>query len=400
MVEETHDSHASSQHVFISYSSSDRIRIDGLGVLLKALGHDVFIDHRTIKAGMRWEAELQRGLDSANVLLVYWTKYASLSHWVRREVEYFQVNRQDHLLVPILGDETPLSELLKTRQHVDFCPIINELLEMKRTMERHKATQPQIQQAILMRLREAGVEIKESDRKRLFTLFAPTNLLALTVAPIVLFQLLGDRTIEAVLQLSGMQVALVAATFMSGVLFCNIADRTTDATGLGSISNMKQLAGACGCPQTDPRCLGFERLYGCPPECKKMLESDENKRACEDHVYAVLAGRKRVEESRKAISAACENSYDSNNKEICLMAYRGIFTRSPGHTKEPLTEAEIVQTALKAKGTVYALELSILGKPTDYNFDKWYREWNKKEQGDQEAWRALLERFGGWPKRP
>ena len=41
-------------NVFISYSSIDRLRTNGLGLLLEAMGHQVFHDHRTIKPGMRW----------------------------------------------------------------------------------------------------------------------------------------------------------------------------------------------------------------------------------------------------------------------------------------------------------------------------------------------------------
>ena len=54
------------KRIFISYSSVDRLRTSGLALLLEAMGHQVFHDHRTIKPGMRWEAALQDGLDATS----------------------------------------------------------------------------------------------------------------------------------------------------------------------------------------------------------------------------------------------------------------------------------------------------------------------------------------------
>lgn len=224
MVEESQAAQSGAQRVFVSYSRSDRTRVTGLGLLLEALGHHVFLDHKTIMPGTHWEAKLQEGLDQADVLLVYWTKYASRSEWVRKEVEYFHAHFPDHLLVPVLGDETPLSELLKPHQHNDFCPLINELLDLKRSMEQQKAKPEQVQEAILTRLREAGIEIKERDRKKLFRLFALTGFLGLVTAPLAFLQQLGNSTMEAIAQLSGAQAALVGAAAVSGALICGVVD--------------------------------------------------------------------------------------------------------------------------------------------------------------------------------
>ncbi len=214
--------------VFVSYSRSDRSRVTGLGLLLEALGHQVFIDHYTIKPGMRWEARLQQGLDEARVLLVFWTKRARDSLWVRQEIEYFHVHLPDRPIVPVLGDETPLSELLAPYQHSDFCPLINELLDLKRHMQEAKATPDQIRKAVLARLEDAGIQIDEKDRTKLFALFAPAGLAGLIAAPLAFLDRLGNTGLEAAAQLSAAQVGLLGAAAISGAVVCGLTENAAD----------------------------------------------------------------------------------------------------------------------------------------------------------------------------
>lgn len=219
--------------VFCSYSGADRERVRGLVSLLNALGHDVFMDHNTIKPGARWQASLQEGLDHAQVLLVYWTRSASRSEWVRNEIEYFHVHYPHRLLVPVLGDETPLSKLLEPYQHSDFCPLINELLDLKRTMVRQGAKPAQVQAAILGRLREAGVQIEEKDRKSLYRLFAGAGLLGLLAAPLLILQSTAGRAIEALAQLSRAQAASLGVAAITGGLLYSVGGDTSQHRNAG-----------------------------------------------------------------------------------------------------------------------------------------------------------------------
>ena len=56
--------------VFISYSSIDRASVYGLGHLLEAMGHQVFIANRSIKPGKRWQKKLYDELDAADGLFI------------------------------------------------------------------------------------------------------------------------------------------------------------------------------------------------------------------------------------------------------------------------------------------------------------------------------------------
>ncbi len=196
--------------VFISYSSIDRVRTKGLGLLLESMGHQVFHDHRTIKPGMPWEAALQDGLDQADAVMVFWTKHAASSDWVRKEYEYFQTTFPDRLLVPVLGDETPLPDILKTRQQADFAPIVNEMLETKRRMKREGASSSEIQSAVMSRLNEAGVPIKSKrQRMRIFLLLGFGWFLTLLRYPGALARQMGGGVVEKSAQLSLGHVAVL-----------------------------------------------------------------------------------------------------------------------------------------------------------------------------------------------
>ena len=187
----------------------------------------MFIDHRTIKPGTRWEAKLQEGLDLADMLIVFWTRNSSQSDWVRKEVEYFHTQYPDHPIVPVLGDETPLSELLNSYQHSDFLPFINELLELKRSMEKQGAKPAQIQAMILQRLEEAGIEIKAKDHKKLMGLFATTGVMGLLTAPGVYLHSLGNKATQAVAQITWSQAALLAVAAVSGAVLCHMMSNTS-----------------------------------------------------------------------------------------------------------------------------------------------------------------------------
>ncbi|MBT8077988.1 MAG: TonB family protein [Gammaproteobacteria bacterium] len=206
------------RRIFLSYSSADRLRTSGLALLLEAMGHQVFHDHRTIKPGMRWEAALQDGLDDANAVMVFWTRHASKSDWVRKEYEYFLSRYPDRILVPVLGDETPLTEMLKTRQQADFVPVVNEVLEKKRDMKKEGASAREIEAAVAESLRKNGVEMKSKHQRRMLFLFLGFGwLLTLLRFPWSWLQSSGGKAVEATAQASVGQIAVIAAAGVIGM---------------------------------------------------------------------------------------------------------------------------------------------------------------------------------------
>lgn len=245
-----------SRRIFISYSSIDRVRTNSLSLLLEALGHSVFHDHRTIKPGMKWEAALQDGLAQADAMLVFWTRHASRSDWVRKEYEFFAAHHGDQPLVPILGDETPLSELLKTRQHADFVPVVNDTLALKRKMRQEGASVQQVEDAVVGKLEAAGIEVDKKLRWHLFVLLGFGWLLTLLRRPGAQANKVARAAVEKTAQASAGQVVALGALGLAGALVAYPAGRAAARQDLEAEVNRlnSRLAGGCVAPQEFAAC--------------------------------------------------------------------------------------------------------------------------------------------------
>ncbi len=207
------------KRVFISYSSIDRARTRGLGLLLEAMGHQVFRNHRTIKPGNNWQSTLQDGLNESDAIVVFWTKHAARSEWVRKEYEFFQTQYPHRPLVVVLGDETPLPEILKVLPHGDFAPLINEVLETKRKMKKAGASTGQIEQVVANRLREAGLKIADKRARGWVFLFLGFGWVrTLMRQPWESIQKIGRGAVEKAAQLSfGGLATLATMALMGGI---------------------------------------------------------------------------------------------------------------------------------------------------------------------------------------
>ena len=97
----THEACSKSSHrfsryrkVFLSYANRDRPKVLEDNLLLSRLGLEVFQDILKIDPGERWERELYRNIDQADLFLLYWSRAAAKSEWVCKEAEY-ALNRQN-----------------------------------------------------------------------------------------------------------------------------------------------------------------------------------------------------------------------------------------------------------------------------------------------------------------
>lgn len=193
MAEPTEASTLKRHRVFLSYSRADRQRVLGLLTLLEGLNHRVFMDQRSIPAGKRWKEELEKELNAAEVLLVFWTRHAARSEWVRHECETFDARFPERPLVPVVGDQTPLIKTLKSHQISDFCPLINELFAMVRDLDDQGISKREIRGAVFKRLEEEGIHLPPEKRNRLFGLFGIVGLL---MAPLYFLEQQRDVLME------------------------------------------------------------------------------------------------------------------------------------------------------------------------------------------------------------
>ena len=104
--------------VFICYSRSDKQFAAQLAEDLSEYELTVWMDVRSIPTGANWDAEVQKGLDHSDVLLVLLSPAASASQNVADEWSYFIEHNKTIVPLLIVPGEVPFR--LSRRQRVDF----------------------------------------------------------------------------------------------------------------------------------------------------------------------------------------------------------------------------------------------------------------------------------------
>jgi tetratricopeptide (TPR) repeat protein len=120
-------------NIFLSYDREDERRARPLAELLERTGHSVWWD-RQIKGGGEFGAEIEAALESAEKVVVLWSKQAVRSAWVRDEAA---TGRDTGRLVPTTIDGTPAPLGFRQYQTIDLSrwkgrgtsPQIAELLD-------------------------------------------------------------------------------------------------------------------------------------------------------------------------------------------------------------------------------------------------------------------------------
>ena len=96
---------ANSHRVFLSYAREDRERVAPVVEALKARRLDVFWDRGSLLPGQRWDDVIAEALDTADVVVVFWSHAAIASESVRVEAE--EGLRRGVLLPVLLDDARP-----------------------------------------------------------------------------------------------------------------------------------------------------------------------------------------------------------------------------------------------------------------------------------------------------
>ena len=81
-------------------------------------GTRVFLDSDCLPPGKQWRLILDKSLEEADSVLVFWSKDSAASKEV--ESEYQRAAQMGKDVVPILLDSTPLSSTLSRFQYIDF----------------------------------------------------------------------------------------------------------------------------------------------------------------------------------------------------------------------------------------------------------------------------------------
>jgi TIR domain len=113
-----------SYDVFLSYDHDDAEWAGRLRAALEQRGIRVWMDSTEIRAGERWEEQLEAGMKSSRVWTLICTRRALESAWVREERNWalaLATSPDSQLqLIPLLREDVELPLFLQTRQWVDF----------------------------------------------------------------------------------------------------------------------------------------------------------------------------------------------------------------------------------------------------------------------------------------
>src|SRR4030095_4790768 len=102
--------------VFLSYSRDDAAKADRIAHSLEEAGHTVWWDRR-IGAGSRFSKEIDAALQSADLVVVLWSKASADSAWVTDEAT---AGRDSGRLVPVLIDKVSPPLGFRQYQSIDL----------------------------------------------------------------------------------------------------------------------------------------------------------------------------------------------------------------------------------------------------------------------------------------
>lgn len=109
--------------VFLSYAREDLAAVSDEAPLIAALGHEVFLDVNSLRAGEEWPARLLAEIGAADRFILFWSAFSARSEWVKREyTEALAIRgRQEHpLYLQIVRlDKEPLPNALANIQTID-----------------------------------------------------------------------------------------------------------------------------------------------------------------------------------------------------------------------------------------------------------------------------------------
>ncbi len=99
------------RRAFLSYASPDRAEVLKRAQALRAAGVDFFNDLLSLEPGERWEQRPYGEIDRCDVFLLFWSRAARESQWVRKEIEHARdaarVTGRSAEILPIILEGPP-----------------------------------------------------------------------------------------------------------------------------------------------------------------------------------------------------------------------------------------------------------------------------------------------------
>lgn len=111
------------RRIFASYSRKDSRSVHELVRLMRMTGAPVFLDTDSIPAGENWREILTAALQQADLVAVFWSYNSAMSEEVRKEYQFAAAIGKR--IVPVMMDETPLTEELAAFQGVNLVDVFS-----------------------------------------------------------------------------------------------------------------------------------------------------------------------------------------------------------------------------------------------------------------------------------
>jgi hypothetical protein len=105
---------------FVSYASQDRPKVLPRVQMLGTVGIHFFQDVLDLDPGDRWEQKLYTHIDRCDLFLLFWSRAASQSEWVLREVRYALSRRSPPEIRPVIIEGPPIVPPPPELAHLHF----------------------------------------------------------------------------------------------------------------------------------------------------------------------------------------------------------------------------------------------------------------------------------------
>ncbi len=133
------------KQVFISYSRSDKAVANQLREALEAQGYSCWMDTRSLDAGVKWAGAIVEAIENASVLLLVYSKDASESEYVLREIAIALTEGVE--IIPFCIDDTAVKGSIRF---------------YLATYQRYDASTPPIEDHIKGIVQQVGTLVSES----------------------------------------------------------------------------------------------------------------------------------------------------------------------------------------------------------------------------------------------
>lgn len=128
------------REVFISYSQKDKDRVSLFASLLSKNGYNVWMDVKNIRLGDSIISEVVKGLDNAEIYIIFISHNSNESQWVTEELsiafsKYIELKKPK--IIPVLLDDCKIPTILLGRTYLDARKSIQAaLLQLNMKLER------------------------------------------------------------------------------------------------------------------------------------------------------------------------------------------------------------------------------------------------------------------------